>query len=86
MGFGRAFSPLLMSEVKIKAHFVEPMLLRRTGRLPQGGSYELKIDGFRAEAIKSQCLVIIYLITTRFTHHNRVWLGFMGGARSGTPS
>jgi hypothetical protein len=54
MGFGRAFSPLLMSEVKIKAHFVEPMLLRRTGRLPQGGSYELKIDGFRAEAIKSQ--------------------------------
>jgi DNA ligase D-like protein (predicted ligase) len=46
---------LLIPEVKIKADFVEPMLLLRTERLPQGGSiaYELKLDGFRAEAIKS---------------------------------
>jgi ATP-dependent DNA ligase len=44
-----------MPEVKIKADFVEPMLLLRTEKPPQGGSFahELKLDGFRAEAIKS---------------------------------
>jgi bifunctional non-homologous end joining protein LigD len=40
---------------KIKAQFVEPMLLLRTERLPEGRAwlYELKLDGFRAEGIKS---------------------------------
>src|ERR1700730_5393061 len=44
-----------MPEIKIKADFVEPMLLLHTEKLPEGGSiaYELKLDGFRAEAIKS---------------------------------
>jgi DNA ligase D-like protein (predicted ligase) len=41
--------------LKTKARFIEPMLLQRAEELPQGGSwlYELKLDGFRAEAIKS---------------------------------
>jgi bifunctional non-homologous end joining protein LigD len=40
---------------KINAHFIEPMLLHRADKLPEGGLwvYELKLDGFRAEAIKS---------------------------------
>jgi ATP-dependent DNA ligase len=44
-----------MSSHRIKAHFIEPMLLLRTGMLPTGRDqvYELKFDGFRAEAIKS---------------------------------
>lgn len=38
-----------------KAGFVEPMLLFRTDRLPEGPSYsyELKLDGYRALAIKT---------------------------------
>src|SRR5437763_1170721 len=37
-----------------KARFIEPMLLQRTEKLPEGDawSYELKIDGFRAVAFK----------------------------------
>jgi bifunctional non-homologous end joining protein LigD len=44
-----------MAVQKIKARFVEPMLLLPTGRLPEGPglAYELKLDGFRAQAIKS---------------------------------
>ena len=35
--------------------FIEPMLLLATEQLPSGGQwlYELKLDGFRAEAIKT---------------------------------
>jgi bifunctional non-homologous end joining protein LigD len=42
-----------MPDVKIEARFVEPMLLHRAAKLPEGGSwaYELKLGGFRAEAI-----------------------------------
>ena len=38
-----------------KAAFIEPMLLLRTEKLPQGAdwSYEIKLDGYRAVAIKS---------------------------------
>src|SRR5215472_5339423 len=38
-----------------KARFIEPMLLLRTEKLPEGAdfSYELKFDGYRALAIKS---------------------------------
>jgi len=44
-----------MPDRKIHTHFIEPMLLRRTETLPTGRDrvYELKFDGFRAEAIKS---------------------------------
>ena len=40
---------------KIHARFIEPMLLLRNETLPTGRSwaYEIKFDGFRAEAIKS---------------------------------
>src|ERR1700689_262093 len=38
-----------------KAKFIEPMLLLRTERLPEGREWliELKLDGYRALAIKS---------------------------------
>jgi ATP-dependent DNA ligase len=40
---------------KVKARFIEPMLLLRTEKLPEGPEFitELKIDGYRALAIKS---------------------------------
>src|ERR1017187_7293258 len=45
-----------MPDLKIEAHFVEPMLLHCAEKLPEGGLwvYELKIEGFRAEAIKTR--------------------------------
>lgn len=44
-----------MPEKKIKATFIEPMLLVRTEKLPDGLGwlYELKFDGYRALAIKN---------------------------------
>ncbi len=44
-----------MPEPRAKARFVEPMLLLRTERLPEGDDwlYEIKLDGYRALAIKS---------------------------------
>ena len=44
-----------MPAVKTKAHFIEPMLLKSTKKLSEGGvwSYELKLDGFRAVAFKT---------------------------------
>lgn len=44
-----------MPEKKARAAFVEPMLLLRTDRLPEGPQWltELKLDGYRALAIKS---------------------------------
>ena len=52
---GNPAGDLRMAEQKVKAHFVEPMLLLPTEQLPAGAQwvYELKLDGFRAEAIKS---------------------------------
>ena len=40
---------------KTKATFIEPMLLLRVEKLPQGAgwSYEIKLDGYRALAINS---------------------------------
>jgi bifunctional non-homologous end joining protein LigD len=40
---------------KIKAGFIEPMLLLRTERLPEGAQwlYEIKFDGYRVLALKS---------------------------------
>jgi DNA ligase D-like protein (predicted ligase) len=42
--------------IKSKAAFVEPMLLLRTSELPEGDNwlYEVKLDGFRALAIKTR--------------------------------
>jgi len=44
-----------MPDRVIKARFIEPMLLQLTEKLPEGTSvaYELKLDGYRAVAIKS---------------------------------
>jgi len=44
-----------MPERKVNAGFIEPMLLLRTERLPEGPEWllELKLDGYRALAIKS---------------------------------
>ena len=38
----------------LRAGFVEPMLLLRTDRLPEGPewTYEIKLDGYRALAFK----------------------------------
>jgi bifunctional non-homologous end joining protein LigD len=40
---------------KIKARFIEPMLLLRSDKLPEGPGWihELKLDGYRALAVKS---------------------------------
>jgi ATP-dependent DNA ligase len=40
---------------KVEAQFIEPMLLLRSGELPEGLAwvYELKLDGYRAVAFKS---------------------------------
>jgi hypothetical protein len=39
----------------LPARFIEPMFLQQTARLPEGAQwlYELKLDGYRALAIKS---------------------------------
>jgi len=44
-----------MSEKKSRATFIEPMLLLRTEKLPEGVEWlvELKLDGYRALAVKS---------------------------------
>jgi len=44
-----------MPTSKIVARFIDPMLLLGLERLPEGGlwAYELKLDGFRAVAIKT---------------------------------
>ena len=44
-----------VSSRKIKPGFVEPMLLLRSETLPEGAEwqYELKLDGYRALAIKT---------------------------------
>ena len=45
----------MASQKKVKARFIEPMLLLRTDRLPEGANwqYEIKFDGYRALAIKT---------------------------------
>jgi DNA ligase D-like protein (predicted ligase) len=44
-----------MPDKKIKAAFIEPMLLLRTDKLPEGAEWlvELKLDGYRTLAIKT---------------------------------
>jgi len=44
-----------MADAKIEARFIDPMLLLSAEKLPEGGSwaYELKLDVFRAVAIKT---------------------------------
>jgi ATP-dependent DNA ligase len=56
-----------MAQLKIKARFIEPMLLQATAQLPDGPqfAYELKLDGFRAQAIKSAAKSNSARVTTR---------------------
>jgi ATP-dependent DNA ligase len=44
-----------MPDQSVKARFIEPMLLQRAEKLSEDSvwSYELKLDGYRAEAIKT---------------------------------
>ena len=44
-----------MTKEKAKVAFIEPMLLLRSEKLPEGPEWliELKLDGYRAVAIKS---------------------------------
>jgi bifunctional non-homologous end joining protein LigD len=44
-----------VAKSKLKAHFIEPILLLRTDKLPEGPGclLELKFDGYRALAIKT---------------------------------
>lgn len=46
---------LMMAQRRVKAKFIEPMLLLRTEKLPEGDkwAYEIKLDGYRALAIKT---------------------------------
>jgi DNA ligase D-like protein (predicted ligase) len=48
-----------MSTKKTRVAFIEPMLLLRTEKLPEGPEWliELKLDGYRALAIKTGCKV-----------------------------
>ena len=47
--------PLIVPDRELIARFMEPMLLLRTDKLPEGEGwlYEVKFDGYRALAIKS---------------------------------
>ena len=49
------------NQKKTKAEFVEPMLLLRSETLPEGSGwlYELKLDGYRALAIKTDSKVLL---------------------------
>ena len=60
--YPHAFKLIRMAERKIKAAFVEPMLLLKTEQLPEGESwlFELKFDGNRSLAIKSGGKVRLY--------------------------
>src|SRR5262249_19533634 len=44
-----------MSTLKVKARFIEPMLLLKTEKLPEGADrlFEIKLDGYRAVAFKT---------------------------------
>ena len=44
---------------RLAAKFIEPMLLMRTSRLPEGANwtYELKLDGYRAMAVRTKSAV-----------------------------
>jgi ATP-dependent DNA ligase len=50
-----------MPSQEAKARFIEPMLLQRVTSLPEGPewSYEVKLDGYRAVAIKTNGKVLL---------------------------
>src|SRR6202165_837452 len=67
---------------KIKAAFIKPMLLLPTNALPDGEewSYELKVDGYRAEAIKTDGKVQL-----RSRHNKDFNIRFPGIGKALTP-
>ena len=64
-----------MPESKTKAAFIKPMLLLQTERLPEGSkwAYELKLDGYRALAIKTGGKV------REYRDHRLEWMIKSGG-------
>jgi ATP-dependent DNA ligase len=44
-----------MADPQTRAHFIEPVLLLRANRLPEGEGWEceVKLDGYRANAFRS---------------------------------
>jgi ATP-dependent DNA ligase len=66
-----------MPPSKVHATLVEPMLLLRTDKLPQGSAwlYELKLDGYRAVAFKDGGKVACALATIRILRAStrRLW-------------
>ena len=61
LGFQTKLSAYPMPAQKLKARFIEPMLLQHTHSLPEGPdwAYEVKLDGYRALAIKSDGKVLL---------------------------
>jgi DNA ligase D-like protein (predicted ligase) len=52
---------VIKSSSEVKARFIEPMLLQRVSSVPEGQdwAYEVKLDGYRALAIKSNDKVLL---------------------------
>ena len=55
-----------MAGTETKVRFIPPMLLLRRERLPEGAEwlYELKLDGYRALAIKTEAKYVCGRATT----------------------
>jgi hypothetical protein len=43
-----------MTKPEAKAEFIDPMLLLRTDKLPEGDGWQYELDGYRAIAFKTR--------------------------------
>ena len=61
--------------MSFRARFIDPMLLQLTPRLPEGPQwlYELKLDGYRALAIKSGGVVRLTLPRPVAARYLLIW-------------